>query len=119
MTDQVVPNFKGPKPPKKARKRVKPVSDRRAAENVERRAAAMEKWGRHPDCELCQPLRDHGVVTGCSGRADDLDEVLRRSAGGSITDMDGARPVGRRCHRWATEHPQQMRSWGLEASRYG
>lgn len=118
MTDQVVPRFKEPPKPKRKRKRVNPVSERRAAENVERRAAAMAKWGRYPKCELCQPLRDHGVVTGCTGKADDLDEVLRRSAGGSITDMDGARPVGRRCHSWATAHPKEMREWGLEGSRY-
>lgn len=119
MTDQVTPRFKEPPRRKRARKRVNPVSEKRQAENDERRAAAMARWGRYPDCELCQPLRDHGVVTGCDGRATDLDERLRRSAGGSITDMDGARPVGRACHRWATEHPREMRAWGLEGSRYG
>lgn len=118
MTDQVVPRFKGPQPKPKKRKRVNPVSERRAAENVERRAAAMAKWGRYPDCQLCQPLRDHGVSTGCSGKADDLDEMLRRSAGGSITDLDNCRPVGRRCHDWIGSHPREAIEWGLVQSRW-
>lgn len=104
--------------PMKRGKRVKAVSDRRRDENEERRRAAEAKWGRFPACQLCQPLRDHGIVTGCNGRADDLDEILRRSAGGSIVDMDNCRPVGRRCHRWLTEHPAEARAWGLERSRY-
>lgn len=101
------------------RTRIKPVSDKRRAENRARREAAHARFGTHPRCALCEPLRAHGIVTGCSGWADDADEVLRRSAGGSITDMDNVRPVGRPCHRWATEHPGDMRRWGLEASRYG
>lgn len=97
---------------------INPMSDRRRKENRERRQAVIDAFGTHPRCELCKPLQAHGIVTGCSGWADDADEILRRSAGGSITDVENIRPVGRACHRWATEHPNAMREWGLERSRY-
>jgi hypothetical protein len=100
------------------RTRLKPMSAKRRKQNAERRAALHAIYGEHPRCALCGPLRSHGIVTGCNGWADDGDEVLRRSAGGSITDPENVRPVGRACHRWATEHPKQMREWGLERSRY-
>ena len=100
------------------RTRLKPVSKKRRDENKQRRVNLHAAFGEHPRCVLCEPLRAHGVETGCSGMADDGDEILRRSAGGSITDPANVRPVGRPCHRWATEHPAEMRAWGLEASRY-
>lgn len=101
------------------RTRIKPISDKRRRENKERRAVLHETYGDHPPCFLCGPLRAHGIATGCNGWADDGDEFLRRSAGGSITDPTNVRPVGRRCHDWATAHPKEMRDWGLEGSRYG
>lgn len=100
------------------RTRLRPVSQKRAAENRERRAILRKVYGEHPPCALCEPLRARGVVTGCDGRADDGDEILRRSAGGSITDPANVRPVGRLCHSWATAHPKEMRAWGLEGSRF-
>lgn len=99
------------------RSRIKPVSDKRRRENAKRRKNLHAAFGSHPRCALCQPLRDHGITTGCSGWADDGDELLRRSAGGSITDPANVRPVGRRCHRWITEHPKEAREWGLEHRR--
>ena len=95
------------------------VSKKRQAENAKRRAVLHATYGTHPRCQLCEPLHAHGIFTGCDGWADDADEVLRRSAGGSITDVTNIRPVGRLCHRFATEHPAAMREWGLEGSRYG
>lgn len=94
------------------------VSKKRQAENRERRRVLHEVYGSSPACFLCGPLRAFGVVTGCDGRATDADEITRRSAGGSITDPANLRPVGRRCHDWATSHPREMREWGLEGSRY-
>ena len=98
---------------------IRKMSAKRRRENAERRRVLHETFGQFPPCMLCGPLRAFGVETGCDGRATDADEVLRRSAGGSITDVDNVRPVGRLCHRWATEHPREMREWGLEGSRYG
>jgi len=96
------------------RTRIKPISDKRRRENRERRANLHAAYGSNPRCQLCEPLRAHGIETGCNGWADDGDEILRRSAGGSITDPANVRPVGRACHNWATTHPEEMREWGLE-----
>lgn len=101
------------------RTRLKGVSDRRRAENIERREAVIAAFGQYPDCALCQPLAAHGIRTGCNGKADDADELLRRSAGGSITDVANIRPAGRRCHTWVTEHPKEAREWGLELRPHG
>lgn len=94
------------------------VSKKRAKENRERRRVLHDAYGDRPRCQLCGPLAAAGIDTGCDGWADDGDEILRRSAGGSILDPGNVRPVGRRCHRYATEHPAQMRALGLERSRY-
>lgn len=95
------------------------MSAKRRRENAQRRAILLAAFGTHPRCALCKPLAEHGIYTGCDGWADDADEITRRSAGGSITDIENIRPVGRLCHRFATEHPGAMREWGLEGSRYG
>lgn len=98
---------------------IKSMSANRRRENRQRREAMVAAFGTHPRCALCAPLQAHGVVTGCDGWATDADEILRRSAGGSITDPANVRPVGRACHRWATEHPAEMRAWGLELHAWG
>lgn len=101
------------------RTRLKPMSAKRRKLNEQRRAILHAAFGVNPRCALCLPLRERGVITGCDGWATDADEITRRSAGGSIVDVENIRPVGRACHRWATEHPREMRAWGLEGSRYG
>jgi hypothetical protein len=115
--------FSGPFPkqglPAKRRKGLKPVSDKRRAENIERREAVVAAFGQYPDCALCGPLAAHGVRTGCNGKADDADELLRRSAGGSITDVANIRPVGRRCHDWIGANVALAREWGLELRPHG
>lgn len=94
------------------------ISAKRARENRERRRVLHATYGDHPRCVLCAPLQARGIDTGCDGWATDGDEVLRRSAGGSITDPANVRPVGRRCHMWLGNHPKLAREWGLEGSRY-
>ena len=101
------------------RTRIKPMSAKRRRENVERRKVMHATYGQNPPCMLCGPLRAFGVVTGCDGRAPDADEILRRSAGGSITDPENVRPVGRACHDWIGANPKLAREWGLVQSRYG
>lgn len=101
-----------------SRSRLKPVSDKRRRENTKRREILHATYGQYPRCQLCDPLRAHGIVTGCDGWATDGDELLRRSAGGSITDPTNVRPVGRLCHIWIGAHPKAAREWGLVASRY-
>lgn len=94
-------------------KRIKPVSDRRRQQNLERREALHAAYGTHPRCTLCGPLEAAGIRTGCNGWADDGDEVKRRSRGGSITDPANVRPVGRRCHEWVTRNVARAAELGL------
>ena len=100
------------------RSRIKPMSAKRRAENRKRRKVMLATYGERPRCALCGPLMARGVVTGCNGWADDADEILRRSAGGSITDPENVRPVGRRCHDWIGANTKLAREWGLVRSRY-
>lgn len=100
------------------RTRLMSMSAKRRKENKERREVVRATFGEHPPCFLCGPLRAFGVVTGCDGRATDVDEILRRSAGGSITEPANIRPVGRKCHDWIGANPKLAREWGLVQSRY-
>lgn len=100
------------------RKPMRRVSKKRARENRERRRILHQAYGTHPRCQLCAPLRAAGIDTGCNGWADDGDEIKRRSAGGSITDPENVRPVGRRCHDWVTTHHERAVELGLVVGRY-
>lgn len=86
MTDQVVPRFKGPQPPAKRRKRVKPVSDKRRAQweaedEVRQAVFARDRW-------RCQ-LEGVAGAGSCLGR---LTYHHRRKAGqgGAFTMENGA-----------------------------
>lgn len=106
------------KEPEPRRKPLASVSAKRRRENAERRRSLRQAYGTRPRCTLCEPLRAAGIDTGCNGWADDGDEILRRSAGGSIIDPANVRPVGRRCHDWIGAHPARARELGLVRSRY-
>lgn len=54
----------------------------------------------------------------CGGVAVEVHEVLRRSAGGSITDDDNVRSTCAFDHRWTHTHPKEARELGLLRSRY-
>jgi hypothetical protein len=96
-----------PDKPLRRRGRIRPVSDRRRAENRERAAMADRLW---PD------RREGTVMCGCgrpecNRRAGDLHEPLSRARGGSITDEANARPLSRHCHDEITLGPD----WAYEA----
>ena len=90
---------------------LKPVSDRRRAENRVRAAMADRRW---PD------RRDGTVMCGC-GRpecnrpADDLNEILSRARGGSIVDPDNCVPLARACHDEITFRPESELGWAFRA----
>ena len=92
-----------------SRQPINPVSDRRRAENRERRAMADRLW---PD------RREGTVMCGC-GRpechryADDGHELLSRARGGSITDEVNVRPLARECHAEVTLGPAWAYAAGL------
>lgn len=56
----------------------------------------------------CQ-IRIEGV---CTGRAVDVDEVLSRARGGSITDPDNCRTTCRPCHDYVTNPPADAEPTG-------
>ncbi len=88
---------------------IKPVSDKRRAENRERAAMADRLW----------PDRREGTVMcgcgrpGCHRRADDLHEPRFRSRLGSPADPENVIPLARECHDWVHAHPEEARELGL------
>lgn len=54
----------------------------------------------------------------CIGPAQDVHELLARSAGGSILDESNCICVCRPCHQWIGDHPIEAREAGLRLSRY-
>lgn len=98
------------------RKPLRPVSAKRRAENVIRRANVAAAFGQRPTCWACGPLALAGVsrtTTGCRGWADDAHELLSRARGGSITDPANIVPVSRACHSFITAHPDLAEAAGL------
>lgn len=85
--------------------RINPVSDKRRAENRERKAMADRRW---PD------RRDGTVMCSapeCGRPADDLHEILPRGRGGSVTDEANTKPVCRQHNEELTKSP----AWGYRA----
>jgi hypothetical protein len=85
---------------------IKPVSGKRQAENRERRKMADATYGDRPLCAI-------RWGSGCTGWADDLDEILSRGRGGSITDAANTTPGCRWCHAQKTENPAEAERRGL------
>jgi 5-methylcytosine-specific restriction endonuclease McrA len=83
--------------------RLKPVSDKRRAENRERRAMKERRW---PNGE-----RPHCARPGCPRLADDLHEILTRARGGSITDEANCIPLCRPDHDAITFRPESELDW--------
>lgn len=77
-------------------KRLAPVSDKRRAENRQRRAMVAALWPERPMC----------AWPDCRSLADDVHEPLTRARGGSITDKDNAAPLCRRHHDYVTFTPE-------------
>jgi hypothetical protein len=92
-----------------ARKPIRPVSKKRAAENRERRAMADRLWpDRREGTVMCGCGRDE-----CHRLADDLHEPLTRARGGSIIDEANAIPLARVCHDEITLGPEWAYTSGL------
>lgn len=92
------------------RTRINPVSKKRAALNVERRAFVADFLYEHPDCQIQSAV--------CTRRAIDVHEPLTRARGGSITDPNNALAVCRLCHDYCHAHPAESARKGWLKSRY-
>lgn len=86
--------------------RISPVSGKRRAENRERRKMADEVFGPQPLCAI-------RWGPGCTVWADDLDEILSRGRGGSITDAANTNPACRWCHTQKTGNPAEAERRGF------
>lgn len=96
--------------PLRRRSRLRPVSDKRRAQMIERRRNWHDAYGERPDCA------GRGTIPVCDTRphpADDGHEVLSRARGGSITDPAGGLPLCRTGHTWVTEHPAEAEALGM------
>lgn len=85
-----------------------------------------------PRCQVCALIGKFaaiGLICGlplpkgwrpnlCGGAAVEVHEMLRRSAGGSITDDANVLSSCAFGHRWLHEHPKIARDIGLLRSRY-
>ena len=82
-----------------------------AGHRIGRRLAGLEQA--NDRCRLTDP-----IFARCRRKAEDVHELLPRSAGGSITEGPNLLRVCRVCHRWIHEHPKDSREIGLLWSRY-
>lgn len=98
------------------RSRLRPVSEKRRAENVERQKLMLEKFGPREEwrCKLRDDPLAQGVLGPCFGEVNGH-EIVKRSRGGSIVDME---IVVLLCnaHNDAVEmHPKESARMGLAA----
>jgi hypothetical protein len=96
------------------RSRLRPVSKKRRAENVERKALMEEKFGPRENWRCAFPQIDNGFGLGCFGDVNGH-EVLKRSRGGSVTDMTIVVLACQYHNDWVEENPRQAHRMGLAA----
>lgn len=92
---------KAPKP----RSKLKPVSEKRARENRERREVKKQMVAERGD--RCQ------WPEGCPREAVDAHEVKKRSRGGSITDPENIVLLCREHHDFTEAEPEKAAAMGL------
>jgi hypothetical protein len=98
------------------RGRIKPVSDKRRAENRDRAEMVRTKFPDRQQLCVVYVLSQHRpevpaeVIAQCRRWADDVHEPLTRARGGSITDPENAVPPCRPCHDALGLEPQ----WGYD-----
>ena len=89
---------------------IRPVSDRRQAENAQRRAMiAGLAGGERPLCDVWAAMAPEW----CTRWADDAHEPLSRARLGSITDPGNCRFLCRACHDLVTFRPESEIGWAF------
>jgi hypothetical protein len=100
------------------RGRIKPISDKRRAENVVRAERMEEKFGPRPwDCQFGKVVRFAGVAVpmsflSCFGEVNGH-EILKTSQGGSRVDMDNVVPLCNYHNGLIEDEPVMARQLGL------
>lgn len=81
---------------------------------VQRRKLVAQLLKERPSCEACLPLAAFNKKQVFIQRpSEDIHEIVRRSQGGSILDIDNLLAVCRVCHTWVTENPWDAANVGL------
>lgn len=101
----------------KPRKPLRPVSEKRRAENVERQKLMLEKFGPREEWRCQFPQIDNGFGWGCFGDVNGH-EVLKRSRGGSITDMENVVLACQYHNEWVENNPVKAHELGLAAHNW-
>jgi len=108
------------KPLKRSSKQMKRTplkkrSEKRASVYKDERIPLVKKLlSERPYCEACPVFAAHdGLVTYVRKKSVDVHELVRRSQGGSITDIENLMCVCRSCHRRIGENPELAFSLGL------
>lgn len=76
-----------------------------------RRSFVAEQLADRPYCEAGVLIEDDRHE--CGMHSTEIHEPLRRSQGGSITDVENSVSICRACHRWVHDHPRLSYDLGL------
>lgn len=79
-------------------------STKKEAEYRLRRPLVAQLLEEYPECQACQVFADLDGVTVESRRSTEINEIVRRSAGGSILDEDNLMALCHQCHQRITEY---------------
>lgn len=95
---------------------IRPVSTRRAAENRVRAAVLAPLRAEPVLCSVWQARLIIGLppLDVCTRWGDDANEILRRSQGGSITDLANINTPCRPCHDVLTFTPRSELAWARD-----
>lgn len=93
-------------------------SKKKEAEYVERRKIVKQLLEARPFCEACPAFAKYdGKVTYVRRGSVDIHELVRRSQGGSILDIDNLLAVCRECHNRIGREPQL--AFDLNLAKHG
>jgi hypothetical protein len=89
---------------------IRKVSPRRAKENRVRRKNLIAEFGPNPECAIKWDA-------GCRGWAEHGHEILKRSRGGSITDVSNVVPACDYCNGQVEDFPDEAmkRGWAVHS----
>lgn len=89
-------------------------SKKKEKEYVERRKIVTQLLEERPFCEACPVFAKHDeLATYVRKRSADVHEIIRRSQGGSILDIENLMCVCRPCHTRIGNYPQLAFDLGL------
>ena len=100
------------------RARLKPMSDKRRAVSVARRAFVSRVLAARPMCEAAKRIASVDDEHACGRDSVDVHEVKTRGRGGDILDEANVLALCRACHDWIHAHPATSLRVGLLASSW-